>query len=81
QDQDAKQVYWRSRRGLLELDLVLLPFTQDCYFNLPKIQQKLYKEILDLEDLMILDLIHDRTTIPEEFQQVIQLIREHLSRN
>lgn len=41
---------WHSRRGMLELDLVLEPFVQRCYPGLPAAQQRRYEQLLECED-------------------------------
>ncbi len=47
---DYKQVYWHSRRGMLELDLILIPFSQQQYPLLSPQDQLLYKALLEEED-------------------------------
>ena len=76
---EAKRVAWRSRRGLLELDLILVPFTQTHYFSLSENQQVLYKKILELDDMVLLDWIHNRASIPAEAESLIQLIRRSMT--
>ena len=41
---------WRSRRGLLELDLLLLPFFDEEYRALPENQQRAFEKLLAQED-------------------------------
>ena len=47
---EYNRVRWASRRGMLELDLVLEPFVQDCYPQLPAEEQRLYRRLLECED-------------------------------
>ena len=49
---DLKHIYWRSRRGLTELELKLVPFVRDC-FDLSEDEQALYEELLDWEDRFV----------------------------
>lgn len=49
-DADAKRVYWHSRRGMLELDLVLMPFAEHVYPQLAAADQAAYKRLLARED-------------------------------
>ena len=44
------RILWQSRRGMLELDLLLGPFVQYCYETLTREQQLLYQEFLTHED-------------------------------
>lgn len=47
---DRKRMLWHSRRGMLELDLVLLPFAQKYLHGLGEIELGLYRQLLDQED-------------------------------
>ncbi|WP_300425639.1 succinate dehydrogenase assembly factor 2 [uncultured Thalassolituus sp.] len=46
----AKRVVWHSRRGMLELDVLLLPFAEQKYRDLSDDDQALYRQLLDCED-------------------------------
>lgn len=50
QDAENRRVYWHSRRGMLELDLVLMPFAETVYPTLDAQTQALYRELLGCED-------------------------------
>lgn len=49
-ESDYKRIYWASRRGMLELDLVLLPFVEHRLRELSEAQQRQYVELLESED-------------------------------
>ena len=59
---DLKHIYWRSRRGLTELELKLVPFVRDCFHGLSEDEQALYEELLDWEDVDLYDLLQGRVT-------------------
>jgi len=59
---DLKHIYWRSRRGLTELELKLVPFVRDCFHDLSASEQALYEELLDWEDVDLSDLLQGRIT-------------------
>ena len=59
---DLKQIYWRSRRGLTELELKLVPFVRDCFRGLSDDEQALYEKLLDWEDVDLYDLLQGRIT-------------------
>lgn len=44
------KLYWASRRGMLELDLVLMPFVENVYPSLGEEDQQLYRQLLEQED-------------------------------
>lgn len=47
---DYHRLRWASRRGMLELDLILGPFLENVYSSLEETDQKLYQELLQCED-------------------------------
>ena len=47
---EAGRIWWRSRRGLLELDLLLLPFVEERYARLGAEQQTRYRALIEHED-------------------------------
>ncbi len=49
-DADYNRVIWASRRGMLELDLVLEPFVKDAYRTLSSRDQARYRKLLECED-------------------------------
>ncbi len=49
-DSDFKRIYWHSRRGMLELDLLLLPFVENCLRDLDGADQVRYTDLLECED-------------------------------
>lgn len=54
---EKRKAVWRSRRGLLELDLLLQPFVEDCYDALSCVQKRLLHELLSLEDVELLRMV------------------------
>ncbi len=71
------RVFWRSRRGLLELDLLLVPFAEGPYVDLGASDQALYAEMLDFEDMEIYAWIAGRDEPPEQFVSVIDAVRRY----
>ena len=49
-DVEYKKLYWHSRRGMRELDLVLLPFVENHLRHLSAADQQLYEQLLAQED-------------------------------
>lgn len=47
---DYKRIYWASRRGMLELDLILLPFVERRLRELSDVDQQRYVTLLECED-------------------------------
>lgn len=49
-DSEYKRICWASRRGMLELDLILVPFVENCFRNLSEGDQKRFVTMLEGED-------------------------------
>ena len=49
-DQDYKRILWASRRGMLELDLILVPFVEHQLRTLSEADQQGYWRLLECED-------------------------------
>jgi antitoxin CptB len=47
---DINKIYWHSRRGMLELDALLVPFSQEVYAALEPADQATYQRLLECED-------------------------------
>lgn len=47
---EKKRLYWHSRRGMLELDVLLVPFLEDVYSTLEADDQDRYRRLLESED-------------------------------
>ncbi len=47
---DFNRLSWHSRRGMLELDVLLIPFLNEVFRDLSKEDQLRYKRLLDCED-------------------------------
>ena len=56
-DLNKHRIFWHSRRGMLELDLLLVPFVQDVFDDLTVEDQILYRNLLLLEDQDIYALL------------------------
>lgn len=60
------------------MDLILVPFMEQEYSKLSKKHQKLYINILEYDDVVLLDWLHDRAEVPVELQELVALIQGHM---
>ena len=61
---ELNRLRWRSRRGMLELDLLLLPFFDEVYRDLEDGQQQTFVELLEEDDPDLL-MWFSRKAVPE----------------
>ena len=47
---EFNRLIWHSRRGMLEIDVMLMPFTRYHYRSLSPSDQLAYRRLLDCED-------------------------------
>lgn len=67
---------WASRRGLLELDLLLAPFVAEAFLQLSVLLRQDYRELLFQDDQDLMEWIMGRSAITEDrFVRVIEEIR------
>ena len=59
-EKGMERVRWRSRRGLLELDIVLGHFINVHYAQLNEKERQAFEELLDMPDNPLWDMIAGR---------------------
>ncbi|MDE1460448.1 succinate dehydrogenase assembly factor 2 [Spartinivicinus poritis] len=47
---ELNRLFWHSRRGMLELDVLLVPFLKEAYPQLSPEDQARYEKLLSCED-------------------------------
>lgn len=73
-----KKIRWACRRGMLELDLLLLPFFETNYLNLTVQQQADFVSLLEYPDPEIYAwLMGYAQPVDLKLQTLIQLIKQH----
>ena len=75
---ERNRLFWGSRRGMLELDLVLLPFVDDVYPGLAENDKLLYQQLLECEDQDMFAWLLKREE-PEDpaLQRIVKIIRDN----
>ena len=72
------RLYWRSRRGMTELEQILLPFFRDLGPDLEPDDKNAYAQLLEEEDWHIFDWLQGRETPQEpDILRIVARIREH----
>ncbi len=76
QREELNRAKWASRRGLLELDLLLSPFVLEAFVGLSDALRRDYRELLSEGDQDLLEWIMGRCAIADErFVNIILEIR------
>lgn len=77
-DAELARTRWRCRRGLLELDLLLLRFVERGYAGLDPAQRAAFERLLTLADAELQALLQgeNKPTDPE-LARLVAIIRRH----
>lgn len=75
---NKQKIFWHSRRGMLELDLLLVPFATEVFENLSTEDQLLYCDLLAEEDQDLWNWFLERMEPSEaKFKPMIGRILAH----
>ena len=74
---NKNSLMWASRRGMLELDLILQPFVENTFDSLPENDQLRFEALLEREDqqLFMWLMKREQPTDPDT-QRIVQIIHE-----
>lgn len=73
--QELARLAWRSRRGLLELDLLLTRFVRDELATLKASEQRRYEELLECSDSELMAILQGRAEPPAGMAELILRIQ------
>lgn len=73
---DINRLFWGSRRGMLELDLVLMPFLENVYPTLEQADKERYWLLLEEQDQDLFAWFMRREDPANpELQRIVGIIR------
>ena len=73
--QNYKQLRWRCHRGMLELDLLLLPFLDHQFTELNADDKLLFAQLLDSDDPELFAWLVGHIAAPAEYAELIAAIK------
>ncbi len=74
---DTKHLRWACRRGMLELDLILLPFLENVVPGLSDEEQHLFEKLLECEDQDMFGwFLHRLEPEDPEILRMVKIVRE-----
>lgn len=72
---EYNRLWWHSRRGMLELDNLLIPFVEEAYRDLNADDQARYKKLLSCEDNDMFEWFMQRSRPQDaDLQRIVDLI-------
>lgn len=75
ESEEMRSLRWRCRRGVLELDLILLRFLNTGYQELMEDEKEVFRELLDLQDAVLLNWIQGTQNPPDTMIKLIKKIQ------
>jgi antitoxin CptB len=73
---EKNRLFWSSRRGMLELDLILIPFLENIYPALTQTDKESYWQLLECEDQDMFEWFMRRENPNNhELQRIVDLVR------
>lgn len=81
-DIEMKRLFWHSRRGMLELDVLLLPFLQEAYSDLEPADKERFSKLLTCEDQDMFGWFMQRSE-PEDpdLKRMVRMILDRVQPN
>lgn len=79
---NKQKIFWHSRRGMLELDVLLVPFLQEVYPTLEAADQQRYQKLLECEDQDMFGWFMQRGK-PEDpdLRRIVEMILDRVQPN
>lgn len=75
---ERNRLFWGSRRGMLELDLVLLPFLENVYPSLDQADKERYWKLLECEDQdMFAWFLRRENPDDSELKRIVEIVRNN----
>jgi antitoxin CptB len=75
---ERNRLFWSSRRGMLELDLILLPFLDNVYPSLAQEDKESYWQLLACEDQDMYGWFVRRENPKNiQLQRIVDLVRQN----
>lgn len=75
---ELNRLFWHSRRGMLELDTLLVPFVREAYTQLDPDDKQRYQKLIDCEDQDIFGWFMQRNQPDDpDLQRMIDLVLAH----
>ena len=73
---EIRRLWWRSRRGMLELDLLFMPFIEQRFAGLNAMDQEVYRRLLEEDDPTLMDWCAGRA-VPADagYARIVMMLR------
>ncbi|AAW86591.1 succinate dehydrogenase assembly factor 2 [Aliivibrio fischeri] len=80
--EEKARVKWACRRGMLELDVVIMPFFDECFEELTEAEQQAFVSLLECDDPDLFTWVmgHGRSDNLAHASMVDKIVEHNLSK-
>ena len=80
--EEKAHIKWACRRGMLELDVIIMPFYEECFDSLNEQEQQEFSSLLECSDHELFTWIMKpgQSDAPAHLNMVNKLVSHNLSR-
>ena len=76
---EKSKLYWAARRGMLELDIFLMPFVENQYELLADEDKRSFRALVECTDMELYVWLSNKEPAPEQFTTIVNKIRKYAS--
>lgn len=78
-EEDIRRLRWQSRRGMLELDVLFVPFVDEAFRDLAEEDQKRFVDLLACEDTDLFVWLTEREEPQDpDMQKIVRIILDRV---
>ena len=74
-----KKVYFLSRRGLQELDIIFKPFVEERFETLSDKDKLSFLDLLQKDDVDLIGWLLNGMSVPEDFNKIVTKIKHYIN--
>lgn len=74
---EKAKLYWAARRGMLELDIFLMPFVEHEYEKLTDLDKNSFQALVECTDMELYVWLSNKEPAPEQFITIVNKIRQY----
>lgn len=78
-EEDIRRLRWQSRRGMLELDVLFVPFVEEAFKDLAEDDQDRFVKLLACEDTDLFVWLMEREEAEDpDMQRIVRIILDRV---
>ncbi|MBU2964336.1 succinate dehydrogenase assembly factor 2 [Amphritea sp. 2_MG-2023] len=78
-EEDIRRLRWQSRRGMLELDVLFVPFVEEVFADLDEEDQDRFVKLLACEDTDLFVWLMERGEAEDpDMQRIVRIILDRV---